>query len=189
MCPTPPPTSPPPPPRPGPEAEPPAADPALLALMPYAVALGVELESASAQQAVGHLKWAPQRCTAGGVLHGGALMGLADSIGAICAYLGLPAGASTATTSSTCFAPFARAGSRPPPARCTVATPWSWCRPTSSMHMAGPSRRSPRPRRSSSDTIRARENGVVSRLIVVTGRVVVSGSQVCGDGGDPRWRS
>ncbi len=100
MCPTPPPTSPPPPPRPGPDAEPPAADPALLALMPYAVALGVELESASAQQAVGHLEWTPQRCTAGGVLHGGALMGLADSIGAICAYLGLPDGASTATTSS-----------------------------------------------------------------------------------------
>jgi len=69
--------------------------------MPYAVGLGVELESASAQQAVGHLPWAPQRCTAGGTLHGGALMGLADSIGAVCAYLGLPTGASTATTSST----------------------------------------------------------------------------------------
>jgi len=79
----------------------PAAGPDLLALMPYAVAPGVELESASAQQAVGHLPWAPQRCTAGGTLHGGALMGLADSIGAVCAYLGLPTGASTATTSST----------------------------------------------------------------------------------------
>jgi len=32
--------------------------------MPYAVALGVELESASAQQALGHLSRAPQRCTA-----------------------------------------------------------------------------------------------------------------------------
>ncbi len=54
------------------EPEAPAAGPDLLALMPYTVALGVELESASAQQAVGHLPWAPQRCTAGGTLHGGA---------------------------------------------------------------------------------------------------------------------
>lgn len=83
------------------EPEAPAAGPDLLALMPYAVALGVELESASAQQAVGHLPWAPHRCTAGGMLHGGALMGLADSIGAVCAYLGLPTGTRTATTSST----------------------------------------------------------------------------------------
>ena len=79
----------------------PAAGPDLLALMPYAVALGVELESASAEQAVGHLAWAPHRCTAGGILHGGALIALADTVGAVCAYLGLPPGASTATTSST----------------------------------------------------------------------------------------
>ena len=72
----------------------------LLALMPYAVALGIELESASADLAVGHLDWAPERCTAGGIMHGGALMALADSIGAICAFAGLPEGASTATTSS-----------------------------------------------------------------------------------------
>ncbi len=78
-----------------------AASRDLLALMPYAVALGVVLESASAQQAIGHLPWAPHRCTAGGILHGGALIALADTIGAVCAYLGLPVGASTATTSST----------------------------------------------------------------------------------------
>jgi len=78
-----------------------AASRDLLALMPYAVALGVVLESASAQQAIGHLPWAPHRCTAGGIMHGGALIALADTIGAVCAYLGLPAGASTATTSST----------------------------------------------------------------------------------------
>jgi len=73
----------------------------LLSLMPFAVALGVELESASAEQVVGHLPWAPHRCTAGSILHGGALIALADTVGAVCAYLGLPAGASTATTSST----------------------------------------------------------------------------------------
>jgi len=67
------PPSPPTPPEPQSASEPEApAGPDLLALMPYAVGLGVELESASAQQAVGHLPWAPQRCTAGGTLHGGA---------------------------------------------------------------------------------------------------------------------
>jgi len=72
----------------------------MLALMPYAVALGIQLESVSPDVAVGHLDWAPERYTAGGLMHGGALMALADSIGAICAFAGLPEGAGTATTSS-----------------------------------------------------------------------------------------
>lgn len=55
------------------------ADLDLLALMPYAVVLGVQLDSDSAEQAIGHLPWAPQQCTAGGVLQGGALIGLAES--------------------------------------------------------------------------------------------------------------
>ena len=41
--------------------------------------------------------WAPERCTAAGVLHGGYLMALADSAAATLAYLNLPAGATTAT--------------------------------------------------------------------------------------------
>jgi 1,4-dihydroxy-2-naphthoyl-CoA hydrolase len=73
----------------------------LLALMPFAAEVGVRLDAAGPERAVGHLEWAAQRCTAGGVLHGGALMSLADSVGAICAYLNLPAGAGTATTNST----------------------------------------------------------------------------------------
>jgi len=40
------------------EPQTPAAASDLLALMPYAVALGVELESASGQQTIGHLPWA-----------------------------------------------------------------------------------------------------------------------------------
>jgi uncharacterized protein (TIGR00369 family) len=48
----------------------------------------------------GRLDWRPELCTAGGLLHGGALMALADSVGAICAYLNLPEGASTATIES-----------------------------------------------------------------------------------------
>ena len=74
---------------------------ALVATMPHAQALGVTLESATADEVVGGFDWAPDRCTAGGVIHGGALMALADSVGAVCAFLGLPAGAGTATTSST----------------------------------------------------------------------------------------
>ncbi len=42
----------------------------------------------------------PELCTAGGLLHGGVLMSLADSAGGLCAFLGLPEGATTATTSS-----------------------------------------------------------------------------------------
>jgi uncharacterized protein (TIGR00369 family) len=74
---------------------------ALVASMPHAAALGVTLESATADEVVGGLDWAPERCTAGGAIHGGALMTLADSVGAVCAFLGLPEGAGTATTSST----------------------------------------------------------------------------------------
>src|SRR5438876_4697024 len=68
--------------------------------MPFAAGLGVVLEEATAESARGRLQWAPERCTAGGVLHGGALMSLADSVGAICAFLNLPPGATTATIES-----------------------------------------------------------------------------------------
>jgi uncharacterized protein (TIGR00369 family) len=72
----------------------------LLAAMPFAAALGVDVSAAGKEEVRGRLDWAPERCTAGGVLHGGALMGLADSLGAICAFLNLPEGASTATIES-----------------------------------------------------------------------------------------
>src|ERR1700722_4886637 len=79
--------------------------------MPFAVTLGVELDAASAREVRGHLAWSPERCTAGGILHGGALMALADSLGGICAYLNLPQGARTATTSSaTVFTRAVRSG-------------------------------------------------------------------------------
>jgi uncharacterized protein (TIGR00369 family) len=72
----------------------------LLATMPFGVACGLELEAASAERVSGRLEWAPERCTAAGVLHGGALMTLADSLGAICAFLNLPPGATTSTIES-----------------------------------------------------------------------------------------
>src|SRR4051794_24731767 len=73
----------------------------LLALMPFAAANGIEFDRASPDEVAGRLAWAPERCTAGGLLHGGALMTLADSVGAVCAFLNLPPGASTSTVSST----------------------------------------------------------------------------------------
>jgi uncharacterized protein (TIGR00369 family) len=72
----------------------------LVASMPFAVAAGVEVSAASPQQVVGRLAWAPDRCTTGGVMHGGAIMTLADSTGAICAFLNLPTGAITTTIES-----------------------------------------------------------------------------------------
>jgi len=69
--------------------------------MPFAVKLGIEVEFATPERVTGRLNWAPDLCTAGGVLHGGALMALADSLGGICAYLNLPEGSATATISSS----------------------------------------------------------------------------------------
>jgi 1,4-dihydroxy-2-naphthoyl-CoA hydrolase len=72
----------------------------LLRLMPFAETVGIVLESAEADEVRGRLGWSTERCTAGGVLHGGALMALADSLGGICAYLNLPPGAQTTTVAS-----------------------------------------------------------------------------------------
>jgi uncharacterized protein (TIGR00369 family) len=72
----------------------------LLGLMPFAVQVGVEVSTSTPELVEGSLAWAPERCTAGGVLHGGALMTLADSLGALCAFLNLPEGASTSTIES-----------------------------------------------------------------------------------------
>jgi uncharacterized protein (TIGR00369 family) len=73
----------------------------LLRLMPFAETVGIVLDAAEASEVRGRLAWSPERCTAAGVLHGGALMTLADSVGAVCAYLNLPQGAQTTTVSST----------------------------------------------------------------------------------------
>ena len=72
----------------------------LLRSMPFATGLGIELDAAQPAEVRGRLAWSPERCTAGGLLHGGALIALADSLGGICAYLNLPSGAQTATISS-----------------------------------------------------------------------------------------
>ena len=70
----------------------------LLDAMPFARLLGVEGLDASPDEVRARLAWDESRCTAGGILHGGALMSLADCTGGLCAYLNLPEGASATAT-------------------------------------------------------------------------------------------
>src|SRR5256885_13837334 len=74
---------------------------ALVALMPFAGQLGLALDEAGADRVVARLDWAPHLCTSGGVMHGGVLMSLADTAGALVTFLGLPEGKTTATITST----------------------------------------------------------------------------------------
>ena len=68
--------------------------------MPFADLIGIRIVDSQPEEVRGLLDWAPERCTSGGVMHGGALMTLADSLGGACAFLNLPAGALTATIES-----------------------------------------------------------------------------------------
>ena len=67
--------------------------------MPLGTTLGIRT-SGGPDEVEATLDWAPELCTAAGVLHGGVLMALADSAGGVCAFLNLPAGAHTATIES-----------------------------------------------------------------------------------------
>jgi len=85
---------------------------ALLDSMPFARTCGIELVEAGPERVTGSVAWAPERCTADDVMHGGAIMALADSLGAACAFLNLPEGARTSTIESkTNFFRGVRAGS------------------------------------------------------------------------------
>ena len=70
-------------------------------MAPFGGLLGIEWVAAGPDEVTARLAWDESRCTAGGVLHGGALMGLADSAGGLLAFLNLPEGAAgTATLES-----------------------------------------------------------------------------------------
>jgi len=69
--------------------------------MPFAKLIGAELLEVTPELVRGRMEWAPERCTTGGLLHGGALMALADGCGGTCAFFNLPEGAvGTATIES-----------------------------------------------------------------------------------------
>jgi 1,4-dihydroxy-2-naphthoyl-CoA hydrolase len=70
--------------------------------MPLAGLLGIEPLAATPEEVRARLGWREELCTAGGLMHGGALMALADSAGGVCAFLNLPDGAiGTATIQSS----------------------------------------------------------------------------------------
>jgi len=72
----------------------------LQALIPFAKLLGIEIDAASKDEVRGRMSWRPDLCTSVEVLHGGALMAFADTLGALCASLNLPEGAFTTTIES-----------------------------------------------------------------------------------------
>jgi len=74
--------------------------------------MGVRMLELSPERVVAELTVRPDLCTTGGILHGGAYMAFADTIGAVGTMLNLPEGKTTTTTdSSTKFMAGAKAGS------------------------------------------------------------------------------
>lgn len=68
--------------------------------MPFAALMGIEILVQEKVRVVGRLSVREDLCTAGGILHGGAYMAFADSLGAIGGFLNLPEGARTTTLES-----------------------------------------------------------------------------------------
>jgi 1,4-dihydroxy-2-naphthoyl-CoA hydrolase len=68
--------------------------------MPLCETLKMRVVTGERDTVVLELDWSPSLCTSAGLLHGGAVMALADSAGGACAFLNLPEGASTSTIES-----------------------------------------------------------------------------------------
>jgi len=74
--------------------------------------MGVELVEATPETVAARMTVRPDLCTAGSILHGGAVMAFADTLGAIGTLVNLPQGARTTTIESgTRFLAAAPAGS------------------------------------------------------------------------------
>lgn len=67
-------------------------------LMPFCATLGMRGVSSAPERVVVEMDWAPEHCTVGGATHGGAIMSLADTAAAACAFANLPEGAAGTTT-------------------------------------------------------------------------------------------
>ena len=73
--------------------------------------MGVKLVECTPERVVAEMSVRPDLCTAGGILHGGAFMAFADTLGAVGTLMNLPPGKRTTTTdSSTKFIAGAKAG-------------------------------------------------------------------------------
>lgn len=66
--------------------------------MPLARLMGVTVTQAAKDGITGTLVVRPDLCTAGNIMHGGAIMAFADALGAVGAVLNLPEGANGTTT-------------------------------------------------------------------------------------------
>ena len=74
--------------------------------------MGITLVEAGPERVVATMTVRPDLCTTGGVLHGGAIMAFADTLGAVGTFMNLPQGARTTTVdSSTKFMAAAPQGS------------------------------------------------------------------------------
>jgi uncharacterized protein (TIGR00369 family) len=67
-------------------------------LMPLCETLGMDVDEMTAERVVMSADWAERLCTTSGTMHGGFIMALADSSGAVCASLNLPKDASGTST-------------------------------------------------------------------------------------------
>jgi uncharacterized protein (TIGR00369 family) len=66
--------------------------------MPLAGTLGVTIDTATAESVHGKMPVRGDICTAGNIVHGGAIMAFADCLAAVGAFLTLPEGAKGTTT-------------------------------------------------------------------------------------------
>ena len=80
--------------------------------MPFAALLGIEVKEAGKERVVAELRVREELCTSHSILHGGAVMAFADSLGGLATFLNLPEGAKGTTTieSKTNFLGAARVG-------------------------------------------------------------------------------
>ena len=75
--------------------------------------MGVRVLEIAPERVLAELEVRPDLCTGGGILHGGAYMAFADTLGAIGTLVNLPAGKGTTTTdSSTKFIAGAKVGTQ-----------------------------------------------------------------------------
>ena len=69
-------------------------------MLPFAKLLGIRFVSAEADRVVAEMVVREELCTTPAVLHGGAMMALADTLGAVATVLNLPEGKGTTTLES-----------------------------------------------------------------------------------------
>lgn len=68
--------------------------------LPFAELLGIRVTEATADRVVAEMEVRPDLCTSPAVLHGGAVMAFADTLGALGTIANLPEGAGTTTIES-----------------------------------------------------------------------------------------